>query len=175
MWIALAIISSLLIGYAVYRVAQARKPDDEFDDSVEEVEEDPVTYFDYLTVAEQFEKAKETKDNLLMMEKFMSDLSLSSIDSQMIVQLSWTDSDGKSNLYDLYCDGMNTSSECLQKIAQRESAELRNTLAEQCQSLARSTRSEENFGKIPDGARKIFENVVGEESGDDDEALSDVR
>lgn len=178
MWLSIAIIASLLIGYGVYHIAQRRSQDTE-DDNYEysEEPEEPEyreTYFDYLTVSEQFAKAKITNDSLLMMQKLMSDLSYSTIDSQMIVQISWSDSEGKSNTYDLYCDGVNTNSECLQKIAKRETVELKHTLSDQCQRLARSVQGSDSMEKIPDAARKIFEKEPGEGLTDDNKAMRDV-
>ena len=179
MGITIAIIASLLIGYGAYHIAQRRSPDAE-DDYYEykyepEEPEYRETYFDYLTVSEQFAKAKITNDSLLMMQRLMSDLAFASIDSQMVIQISWSDSDGKSNTYDLYCDGMNTNSECIQRIAKRETAELKHTLSDQCQRLARSVQGSDPTEKIPDAARKIFENGLGEGLESDGETLSDVR
>ena len=182
MWSAIAIVASLLVGYIVYKIAQARKPDGDIDydeadyyDDDDEEDDEPENYFDYLTVTEQFDRAKTTHDNLLMIEKIISDLSYSDTDNQTVVNLSWTDSEGKSHTYALYCDGRNTASECIMRIARREAVELRTTLSDQCQRLARSAQGRAFSEKIPYGARKIFENESGEGCESDNESLSDVR
>lgn len=146
--------------------------DDSCDDTEDDEDED--ISFDYLTVSEQFAKAKESNDNLLMMQQLISDLSYSDIDNQIVIQISWTDPSGKHNTYDLYCDGMNTASECFLKIAEREAHDIGTTLSAQCRRLSKATEGSDFYRKIPYAARKIFENPSGEDVENDNESLSDV-
>ena len=148
--------------------------DDASEDIEDDDDDDEDISFDYLTVSEQFEKAKESNDNLLMMQQLISDLSYSDTDNQIVIQISWTDTSGKQNTYNLYCDGMNTASECFLKIAEREAHDIGTTLSAQCRRLSKATEGSDFYRKIPYAARKIFENPSGEVAESDNESLSDV-
>ena len=181
---AIAIVLSLIGAYAVYKIEQSRfSGQDDLDcydiedDECEDSDEDDISdnYFDFLTVNEQFAEAKVTNDELVVMQGLISDLSMCSTDNQLVIQISWSDSNGKSNTYDLYCDGVNTASECLSQIAKREVFELRGTLSYQCSRLAKSTQNTPLFRKNTNAERK---NLITSSRGvpeSDSETVQDVR
>lgn len=109
----------------------------------EEPEEEPDD-FDLMTVSEKFEAAKQTSDDLHGMEQLVTELDTCSAERQTVVQISWTGEDGETHEHDLFCDGMNTATECLREIAERETHDLRRVLAYQCETLAAETRSRRN-------------------------------
>lgn len=104
--------------------------------------------FDLLTVAEKVEVVHRTTADLNSMEQLITDLDTCSEERQTVLRLQWLGEDGQNHTYDLYCDGMNTATECLREIAERETNDLRSALAYQCEVLADSTRSRKNGGKI---------------------------
>lgn len=114
-------------------------PDDDADNNADE--------FDLMTVSEKFEIARKTNSDLQDMEQLITDLDLCSDDNQKIIQISWIGEDGENHEYDLYCNGTNLATECMQDIAQRETYDLRRVLSYQCDVLARATRSRKNGGK----------------------------
>lgn len=178
----LIVLIYIIVGIVFYITTVRKRKEsqsDDFpkeDDVCDDIEDDENEYisFDYLTVSEQFAKAKESNDNLLMMQQLISDLSYTDADNQIVIQISWTDPSGKQNTYDLYCDGMNTASECFLKIAEREAHDIGTTLSAQCRRLSKATEGSDFYRKIPYAARKIFENPSGECVEDDNESLSDV-
>lgn len=139
---AIAILLSIAAGWAMQRAAQRwNEPDDE-----NEPDEEPDD-FDLATVSEKFEMAHETNEALDVMEQLLTDLDTCTTDRQTVVQISWLGEDGQDHTHDLYCDGMNTATECLREIAEREAHDLRKLLAYQCQTLAGATRGRKISGK----------------------------
>lgn len=107
-------------------------------------EEEEASDFDLMTVAEKFEVAKRTSDDLHGMEQLLTDMDTCSDDRQAVIQLSWLGDDNTVHTYDLYCDGTNTATECMRAIAERETNDLRAALAYQCDALASATRHRKN-------------------------------
>jgi hypothetical protein len=63
---------------------------------------------------------------------------------QIVLQITWLDFNGDSHVYDLYCDGINTATESMQAVTEREIYELREALAYQLADLNRETMHERN-------------------------------
>lgn len=113
----------------------------------EQEEEDEPPDFEYLTVREQLATAKATSDALGDMEQLITDMETCSEDNIKVIHIEWLGEDDKNHSYDLYADGSNTVTECIEAIAEREQAELRRTLAYQCSVLSKHTRSMKNCAK----------------------------
>ena len=181
---AVAIVLSLIGAYIIYKIEQSRfSGQDDFDyyddeeDEYEELDESDTSdnYFDFLTVNEQFAEAKVTNDELVVMQGLIRDLSMCSVDNQLILQISWSDSDGNTNTYDLYCDGLNAATECISQIAKREIVDLRSTLSDQCSRLAMSTKSAPLFIRNTNAERKNIRKRSGEGLESGSETVLDVR
>lgn len=138
---AIAILLSIAAGWAMQRAARKwyEPPDEEPDEEPDD--------FDLATVSEKFEIAHETNEALNGMEQLLTDLDTCTTDRQTVVQIRWFGEDGADHTHDLYCDGMNTATECLREIAEREAHDLRKLLAYQCQTLAGATRGRKISGK----------------------------
>ena len=108
---------------------------------------DEPTDFDLLSVSERVARVDSTTADLHHMEQLLTDLSICTEDSQIVIGLSWVGEDGEEHSYDLYCSGVNLATECMQDIAEREIAELRAVLSSQCAQLAADTRRGKNGGK----------------------------
>lgn len=115
--------------------------------------------FDLATVNEKIIKADQTRINLNAMEQLATDLRVSSPEMQIVLQITWLDFNGESHVYDLYCDGINTATESMQAVTEREIYELREALAYQCAELNYVTASSE---EKQDGVRKNIIKQVGE-------------
>lgn len=115
--------------------------------------------FDLATVNEKIIKADQTRINLNAMEQLATDLRVSSPEKQIVLQITWLDFNGESHVYDLYCDGINTASESMQAVTEREIYELREALAYQCAELNYVTASNE---EKQNGVRKNIIKQVGE-------------
>ena len=115
--------------------------------------------FDLATVNEKIIKADQTRINLNAMEQLATDLRVSSPEMQIVLQITWLDFNGESHVYDLYCDGINTATESMQAVTEREIYELREALAYQCAELNYVTASNE---EKQDGVRKNIIKQVGE-------------
>lgn len=115
--------------------------------------------FDLATVNEKIIKADQTRINLNAMEQLATDLRVSSPEMQIVLQITWLDFNGESHVYDLYCDGINTATESMQAVTEREIFELREALAYQCAELNYVTASSE---EKQDGVRKNIIKQVGE-------------
>ena len=100
--------------------------------------------FDLATVNEKIIKADQTRINLNAMEQLATDLRVSSPEMQIVLQITWLDFNGESHVYDLYCDGINTATESMQAVTEREIYELREALAYQLADLNRETMHERN-------------------------------
>lgn len=143
MQILVALVSiALFLGMVTHyiRKRQAEKPD--------------CPEFDVLSVSEKFETAKVTNDNLLAMEQLATDLSICDTDTQKVIRLEWMGGDNRQHIYDLYCDGSNTATECMIEIARCETNDLRDSLSWQCSVLAEHTRGRASSLKMQYGARK---------------------
>ena len=127
-----AVTISLILA-RLWRSEPEEEPDEEADDD-----------FDLLTVSEKVAATKQTSDDLHSMEQLITELDTCSEERQTVVRVSWTGEDGERHEHDLFCDGMNTATECLREIAEREAHDLRKVLAYQCETLAASTRSRRN-------------------------------
>lgn len=138
-----AMIFSLVAGWAIMRAVSKwhEQPDDDAAD------------FDLATVTEKMEIAHETNTALNDMEELITELDASNADRQTVVQIRWLGDDGENHKHDLYCDGMNTATECLRAIAERETHDLRKALSYQCSVLAHYTRQRKNGGKNEKKAR----------------------
>lgn len=129
MQILVALVSiALFLGMVIHyiRKRQAEKPD--------------CPEFDVLSVSEKFETAKVTNDNLLAMEQLATDLSICDTDTQKVIRLEWMGGDNRQHIYDLYCDGSNTATECMIEIADREIYDLKTRLSYQVEELSSATR-----------------------------------
>lgn len=115
--------------------------------------------FDLATVNEKIIKADQTRINLNAMEQLATDLRVSSPEMQIVLQITWLDFNGDSHVYDLYCDGINTATESMQAVTEREIYELREALTYQCAELNYVTASNE---EKQDGVRKNIIKQVGE-------------
>ena len=115
--------------------------------------------FDLATVNEKIIKADQTRINLNAMEQLATDLRVSSPEMQIVLQITWLDFNGESHVYDLYCDGINTATESMQAVTEREIFELREALAYQCAELNYVTANNE---EKQDGVRKNIIKQVGE-------------
>ena len=138
---AIAILLSIIAGWSIQRASRKwhEPPDEETDEETAD--------FDLATVSEKFEIAHETNKALDDMEQLLTDLDTCTTDRQTVVQIRWLGDDGENHEHDLYCDGMNTATECLREIAEREAHDLRRLLAYQCQTLAGATRGRKIGGK----------------------------
>lgn len=101
--------------------------------------------FDLSTVNEKLIKADQTRINLNAMEQLATDLRVSSPEMQIVLQITWLDFNGESHVYDLYCDGINTATESMQAVTEREIFELREALAYQLADLNHETMHEQNY------------------------------
>lgn len=109
---------------------------------------DDLSEFDVMSVAEKFETARVTNDNLQAMEQLLTDLSVCDAGDQIkVVRLSWTGDNGIRHEYDLYCDGVNLATENMTAIAEREISDLKQALSYQCGQLYEATRSRKNDRK----------------------------
>lgn len=102
------------------------------------------TDFDYLSVREQIAAAKETADQVGDMEQLLTDLAESCEDDVIILHIEWVGRDDMQHEYDLYCGGLDTASECMTEIAEREVHDLREALAYQCAVLSERGRHRQN-------------------------------
>lgn len=127
---------------------------------VEEVEEDDSDDFEYLTVREQLATAKKTSDALGDMEQLLTDMQLCSADDILVVHVEWVGRDNECHAYDLFCNGIDTATECMGEIAEREARDLRRTLAYQCAVLAGGTRSRKYCRKY--GTETVGEDEIAE-------------
>lgn len=96
--------------------------------------------FELLTRREQLATAKETADAINDLECLRTDIDCSNADDVLMLHVEWIGRDGQKREHELYCDGMNTSSEGMSAIAEREIHELRQALAYQCGVLAKDNR-----------------------------------
>lgn len=104
--------------------------------------------FELLTVQEQVETVHRTTADLNSIEQLITDLDTCSEERQTVLRLEWLGEDQTRHTYDLYCNGKDTATECLREIAERETNDLRNALAWQCEVLAERTRGRKIGGKI---------------------------
>ena len=119
----------------VFLVKLIQPPSDD-----EPAEDDGGAYdFELLTRREQLATAKETADAINDLEQLQTDIDCSTADDVLMLHIEWIGRDGVKREHELYCDGMNTSSESMSAIADREIHELRQALAYQCGVLGRST------------------------------------
>lgn len=118
--------------------------------------------FDLATVNEKIIKADQTRINLNAMEQLATDLRVSSPEMQIVLQITWLDFNGESHVYDLYCDGINTATESMQAVTEREIYELREALAYQLADLNRETMHEQNYERNDTILSKIGEWLRGE-------------
>lgn len=141
----------------------------------DESEPELADYFDYLTFTEKFQEVKDISEKLESIEALIGDLDLCDDDSQLAVQLSWVSSDGKTHEYTIMCDGMNTSTEALYDISERESFYLRSALSYRCSKLSDVSQGSGHERKIPNGVRKKMDLESGKWSEDAEETVCDVR
>ena len=107
----------------------------------EPAEDDGGAYdFELLTRREQLATAKETADAINDLECLQTDIDCSNADDVLMLHIEWIGRDGQKREHELYCDGMNTSSEGMSAIAEREIHELRQALSYQCGVLAKDNR-----------------------------------
>lgn len=120
----------------VFLVKLIQPPSDD-----EPAEDDGGAYdFELLTRREQLATAKETADAINDLEQLQTDIDCSTADDVLMIHCEWIGRDGQKREMQLYCDGMNTSSEGMSAIAEREIHELRQALAYQCGVLAKENR-----------------------------------
>lgn len=124
--------------------------------------------FSYLTIREQLAAAQETSDALGEAEQLITDMAESDEDDIMVLHLEWIGRDNAAHEMSLYCDGVNTASECMTAIADRAVCELRQTLSRQCRMLKTAGRHRPN-------GRQNGSAAAGEEDDPDDETLSMLR
>lgn len=109
----------------------------------EPAEDDGGAYdFELLTRREQLATAKETADAINDLECLQTDIDCSNADDVLMLHIEWIGRDGVKREHELYCDGMNTSSEGMSAIAEREIHELRQALSYQCGVLAKDNRGD---------------------------------
>lgn len=126
---------SLLIALLVKLI---QPPKDDADDDAEDYD------FELLTRREQLATAKETADAINDLEQMQTDIECSNADDILMLHIEWIGRDGVKREHELYCDGMNTNSECMVQIAEREIHELRQALSYQCGVLSERGRSTKN-------------------------------
>jgi hypothetical protein len=127
---------SLLIVLLV-KLIQPPKDDAEYDDDAE-------CDFELLTRREQLAAAKETADAINDLEQMQTDIECSNADDILMLHIEWIGRDGVKREHELYCDGINTGSECMIQIAERGIHDMRQELAYQCGVLSERGRSAKN-------------------------------
>ena len=130
-----AVAVSFLI---VFLVKLISPPKHDADDDAEDYD------FELLTRREQLATAKETADAINDLEQMQTDIECSNADDILMLHIEWIGRDGVKREHELYCDGMNTNSECMEQIAEREIHEMRQALSYQCGVLSRHGRSTPN-------------------------------
>lgn len=166
------IISGIAV-WSILCVLAKRDMDKHIDGS--DNSEEAIEYFDYFTFAEKFQEVRDIGDKLESIEALMSDLDMCDVDSQLAVQISWISNDGKNREYTIMCDGINTSTEALYDISERESFYLRSALSYRCSKLSDVSQGSSHERKIPNGVRKKMDLQSGEWSEDAEETVCDVR
>lgn len=96
--------------------------------------------FDLLTRREQLAAAKETADAINDLEQMQTDIECSNADDILMLHIEWIGRDGVKREHELYCDGMNTNSECMIQIVERGIHDMRQALTYQCRVLAKDNR-----------------------------------
>lgn len=147
-----------IIMFFCWLIWKAIHPPDGEDDA--EVENDNEDDFEYLTVREQLAAAQETSYAIGELEQLITDMQESTEDDLMILHIEWVGRDNSAHAIDLFCDGVNTASECMIEIGDREAHDLRATLAYQCSVLSSGTRSRKNSRK--NDSRFIGEDEIAE-------------
>lgn len=126
--IALLILGLIFLIYVSVQIERKKKSEEYHD-----------TEFDLSTVNEKLIRADQTRIDLNSMESLLTDLSVASPEMQIVLRLTWLDLDGEQHTYDLYCDGINTASESMRSVSEREVFELREALSYQLADLNRET------------------------------------
>lgn len=116
--------------------------------------------FEYLTVREQLTVAKETADAIGEAEQLISDMQMSTPNDIIALHLEWIGRDDERHAVELYCNGLNTASENMICIGEREIHDLKIELARQCEILAFGGRHRQNRRQY--GARQEGDGTVEE-------------
>ena len=149
----IAILSSTAAAVHVRRTSQQHAPPEPEDDI------EPLYYFDYLTFNEKFLEVQNSSMRLQAIEQLKEDVTSCSPDNQLPITLSWSSpADGEQHEYDIYCDGLNTATECILDIIDREEHETQFCLSRQCERLSSTARGSISDEEILDAVRKKFEN-----------------
>ena len=142
--VALIVLAAITILYVSHEI-EKRKREERFTD------------FDLATMNEKFMRAEQTRINLNAMENLATDLAASSPEMQIVLQIQWLGFDGEKYTYDLFCDGINTASDNLKEITEREIHELREELAYECAELNYETMHRRDSRQFVPNIKKIGE------------------
>ena len=100
--------------------------------------------FSYLTVREQIALANQTAQEIGTAEQLITDMEESTCSDIIIVHLEWIGRDAAKHEMHLQCDGINTATECIIAISEREVNDLKDELAHQCAVLSDAGRNRRN-------------------------------
>lgn len=121
--------------------------------------------FAYLSVREQLAIASKTADSIAEAEQLITDMQESAADDIIIMHIEWLGRDDQMHDISVSCDGINTATDCLISIGEREIHDLKSDLAHQCAILSSTGRSSRNCGQ----------NEQKEGSDEYDETLHNLR
>ena len=156
--LSISVLAGITVSQYARRTAQQHAPPEPDEDDIE-----PLYYFDYLTFNEKFLEVQNSSMRLQAIEQLKEDVTSCSPDNQLPITLSWSSlADGEQHEYDIYCDGLNTATECILDIIDREEHETQFRLSRQCERLSSTARGSISDEEILDAVRKKFESGVGE-------------
>lgn len=147
----------LLIAALVYLAKRRARYDEEHESD-----------FSYLSVREQLAVANRTADTIAEAEQLITDMQESDESDVLVLHIEWLGRDDKMHEMSIDCNGINTATECMIEISDREINMLKTELAHQCAIL-----SERGRHRII--CRKNIEYSAGEGSADIDEIVHTMR
>ena len=129
-----ALYPALLLCAVILMIYKRRREEPEEDDDG----------FSYLTVREQIALANQTAQEIGTAEQLITDMEESTCSDIIIVHLEWIGRDAAKHEMHLQCDGINTATECIIAISEREVNDLKDELAHQCAVLSEEGRSRQH-------------------------------
>lgn len=131
-------------------------------------EEENESDFTYLSVREQLAVANRTADTIAEAEQLITDMQESDESDVLVLHIEWLGRDDKMHEMSIDCNGINTATECMIEISDREINMLKTELAHQCAILSERGRS-----RII--CRKNSDYSAGEGSADIDKIVHTMR
>lgn len=156
--LSIAVLAGITVSQYARRTAQQHAPPEPDEDDIE-----PLYYFDYLTFNEKFLEVQNSSDRLHAIEQLKEDVSCCTPDSQLPITITWiSPADGEQHEYEVFCDGLNTTTECILDIIDREEYEIQMRLSRQCERLSSTARGSVSEEEILNAVRKKMQNESGE-------------